>query len=36
MVGVYSWSSVQGINFKYSIDQLIAFFTIATMGFTYR
>ena len=36
MVGVYSLSSVQEINFKDSIDQLTAFFTIATMGFTYR
>jgi hypothetical protein len=31
-----SLSSVQEINFKDSIDQLTAFFTIATMGFTYR
>jgi xanthine/uracil/vitamin C permease (AzgA family) len=36
MVGVNSLSSVQEINFKDSIDQLTAFFIIATMGFTYR
>ena len=36
MVGVFSLSSVQAINFKDSIDQLTAFFIIATMGFTYR
>lgn len=35
MVGVHSLSSVQEVNFKDLVDQLTAFFTIATMGFTY-
>lgn len=35
MVGVYSLDGVREINFDDIIDQLSAFFTIATMGFTY-
>ncbi len=35
MVGVYSLEGVRDINFDDVCDQLSAFFTIATMGFTY-
>lgn len=35
MVGVYSLDGVRDINFDDICDQLAAFFTIATMGFTY-
>ena len=35
MVGVYSLDGVRDINFDDIIDQYAAFFTIATMGFTY-
>ena len=35
MVGVHSLTGVSDINFDDFIDQLVAFFTIATMGFTY-
>ena len=35
MVGVFSLSAVKDINFDDIVDQLTAFFTIATMGFTY-
>jgi adenine/guanine/hypoxanthine permease len=35
MVGVFSLSGVKDINFDDFIDQMTAFMTIATMGFTY-
>jgi xanthine/uracil/vitamin C permease (AzgA family) len=35
MVGVYSLSNVRDINYEDFVDLLTAFFTIATMGFTY-
>lgn len=35
MVGVYSLDGVREINFDDIIDQLSAFFCIATMGYTY-
>ena len=35
MVAVFSLSAVMDISFDDIVDQLTAFFTIATMGFTY-
>ena len=35
MVGVYSLQTVRFINFEDPIDLITAFFTVATMGFTY-
>jgi AGZA family xanthine/uracil permease-like MFS transporter len=35
MVGVYSLTALQEINYEDFVDLLTAFFTIATMGFTY-